>query len=113
MAKGKRICKVCGAEYEYCRTRYRNTDIFRWQDVACCQSHGSEYFAKILASRSVQTAPSSETVKVMSAQETARSVDNNEETVSNDETITEAPETDGDSNESLVDNDSTSEIDNL
>lgn len=113
MAKGKRICKVCGAEYEYCRTQYRNTDIFRWQDVACSQSHGSEYFAKILASRSVQAVPSGETVEVMSAQETTVPVDNDEETVSNDETITESPETDGNSNESLVDNDSSSQIDIL
>ena len=111
MAKGKRVCKICGAEYEYCRTQYRDTDIFRWQDVACCQSHGSEYFAKILASRSVQTVPSSETVEVTSAQETTVPVDNDEETVSSQETITETLETDGDSNKSLVDNDSSSQID--
>lgn len=111
MAKGKRVCKICGAEYEYCRTQYRDTDIFRWQDVACCQSHGSEYFAKILASRSVQTVPSSETVEVTSAQETTVPVDNDEETVSSQETITETLETDGDSNKSFVDNDSSSQID--
>lgn len=57
MAKGKRICKICGAEYEYCRTMYRDTNIFRWQDVCCCQSHGSEYFAKVMASRATQTTP--------------------------------------------------------
>ena len=60
MAKGKRICKICGAEYDYCRTMYRDTNIFRWQDVACCQSHGSEYFARVLASRSTQVAPNNE-----------------------------------------------------
>jgi len=50
MAQGKKVCKICGKEYPYCFT-VRRGDIFRWQDVACCPEHGSEYFAKILASR--------------------------------------------------------------
>ena len=50
MAKGTRICKICGKEYIYCYT-LRRDDVFRWQDVACCPEHGSEYFAAILASR--------------------------------------------------------------
>ena len=47
---GIRKCKICGREYEYCRTLRSNT-IFRWQDVACCVEHGTEYFAKVAASR--------------------------------------------------------------
>lgn len=47
---GIRKCKVCGKEYEYCHTLRSNT-IFRWQDVACCIEHGTEYFAKVAASR--------------------------------------------------------------
>lgn len=50
MANGCRICKVCGKEYEYCKTAVR-TGMFRWQDVACCPEHGSEYLARIMASR--------------------------------------------------------------
>ena len=46
-----KICKICGKEYPYCKT-FRPVDVFRWQDVACCEEHGSEYFAKILESRS-------------------------------------------------------------
>lgn len=47
---GIRKCKICGREYEYCHTLRSNT-IFRWQDVACCVEHGTEYFARVAASR--------------------------------------------------------------
>ena len=45
MGKAIKVCKVCGKEYEYCRT-YLPT-AFRWQDVACCREHGQEYFRMI------------------------------------------------------------------
>lgn len=51
MANSTRVCKVCGREYPYCKTELKNGNIFRWQDVACCPEHGSEYFALIAASR--------------------------------------------------------------
>ena len=47
---GTKRCKVCGREYEYCRTN-RPTDIFRWQDVACSPEHGAIYFAQIAEAR--------------------------------------------------------------
>lgn len=47
---GLRRCKVCGCEYEYCRTN-RPQDIFRWQDVACSPEHGAIYFAQIAEAR--------------------------------------------------------------
>ncbi len=50
MAKGTRICKVCGKEYEYCKT-WLSTDKFRYQDVACSPQCGAKYFAEIEASR--------------------------------------------------------------
>ena len=50
MAKGTRICKVCGKEYEYCKT-WLSTDKFRYQDVACSPECGAIYFAKIAESR--------------------------------------------------------------
>lgn len=49
MAKGIRTCKVCGKEYEYCNTV--TNDRFRWQDVACCKEHATEYFALVAAAR--------------------------------------------------------------
>ena len=51
MTNSTRICKVCGKEYPYCKTILKEGEIFRWQDVACCQEHGSKYFSLILASR--------------------------------------------------------------
>ena len=50
MAKGIRICKVCGKEYEYCKT-FAPADKFRWQDVACSPECGAEYFARVDAAR--------------------------------------------------------------
>ena len=50
MDKGKRVCKVCGKEYPYCKN-WNNNDIFRWQDVACCEEHGKEYFAAVMRAR--------------------------------------------------------------
>ncbi len=50
MAKTTRICKVCGKEYEYCKT-WLNTDKFRYQDVACSPECGAEYFKQIAISR--------------------------------------------------------------
>lgn len=51
MATATKNCKVCGKEYEYCHTNRTVAGVFRWQDVACCQEHGSIYLARILESR--------------------------------------------------------------
>lgn len=50
MPKAIKKCKVCGKEYEACRT-FRTSDVFRWQDVACCREHGIEYLNKVLEAR--------------------------------------------------------------
>lgn len=50
MATATKICKVCGVEYPYCKTVYK-PGIFRYQDVACCPEHGSEYLARVEAAR--------------------------------------------------------------
>lgn len=51
MAKGYRICKTCGKQYEYCKT-FAPADKFRWQDVACSPECGAKYFALVESSRS-------------------------------------------------------------
>ena len=51
MPKGIKQCKVCGRDYEYCRTLYPNNSIYRWQDVACCAEHGAIYFARVMEAR--------------------------------------------------------------
>ena len=48
MAKGTRICRVCGNEYEYCHSVKTWDGINRWQDIACCPEHGAQYFAEVL-----------------------------------------------------------------
>jgi len=50
MASGRKVCRVCGKEYEYCKTE-RNKSVFRWQDVACCPEHAMAYFDAIEESR--------------------------------------------------------------
>ena len=46
-----KFCRVCGAEYEACKTP--NTEnVFRWRDVACSKECGAEYLKRVLASRS-------------------------------------------------------------
>ena len=54
MATATKICKWCGKEYEACHTFKRVAGVFRWQDVACCEEHGANYLAAILASRGEQ-----------------------------------------------------------
>lgn len=51
MAKFKKICKVCGKEYTACLTEKAPNTGDRWQDVACCIEHASEYFSKVYAAR--------------------------------------------------------------
>ena len=58
MAKGIKICKVCGKEYEACHTLRPNlNNEFRWQEVACCPEHGAEYLKKVLAARGKLSEP--------------------------------------------------------
>lgn len=58
MVKAKKICKVCGKEYEACHTLAFNEDVFRWQDVACSEECGATYLARVLEARGL--APKSE-----------------------------------------------------
>lgn len=51
MATAKKKCKICGLEYDYCRTNKRDVSQNRWQDVACSPEHAAVYFARIAASR--------------------------------------------------------------
>lgn len=50
MEKTTRICKICGREYPFCYT-VRHDNAFRWQDVACCPEHGTEYFKRVQIAR--------------------------------------------------------------
>jgi len=64
MVKSIKKCRICGKEYEGCKTAINNYDgVFRWQEVACCPEHGAEYLARVLAARG-ETAPKKEPEKV-------------------------------------------------
>ena len=58
---GTRICKVCGKEYEYCKTKARGA--FQWQDVACCVEHANQYFEEVAIARGEKKAPTADPIK--------------------------------------------------
>lgn len=63
MAKSYRKCKICGKEYEYCKTIRTVDGVYRWQDVACTPEHGSQYLALVIAARSGEKAEQAEPVE--------------------------------------------------
>lgn len=54
MATATLECRVCGKEYEACRSARRVDGVFRWQDVACCAEHGAIYLDRIRKSRATK-----------------------------------------------------------
>lgn len=55
MPKHIKICRICGKEYEACRSSHRSDTTFRWQDVACSIECGMKYLKKIEESRKSNT----------------------------------------------------------
>lgn len=51
MASAIKKCRVCGKEYEACRSANRSAGVFRWQEVACSPECGAIYLQKIEESR--------------------------------------------------------------
>ena len=51
MASAIKVCRVCGGEYEACRSTNRSAGVFRWQEVACSPECGAAYLEKINESR--------------------------------------------------------------
>lgn len=54
MATAKLKCRVCGKEYEGCRSAKRVEGVFRWKDVACSVECGAIYLDLIRKSRAKQ-----------------------------------------------------------
>ncbi len=50
-------CRVCGKEYEPCRTAIRAPGVFHWQEVACSPECGEVYLRRIMESRRSAHAP--------------------------------------------------------
>ena len=53
MATAVKKCRVCGKEYEACRSANRAAGVFRWQEVACFPECGSIYLQQINESRGI------------------------------------------------------------
>lgn len=53
MPKQRKICRVCGAEYEACQSVRTGSKAFNWREVACSPECGMEYLDRITASRSI------------------------------------------------------------
>lgn len=53
MASAKRICRVCGKEYEACRSANRRPGVFYWQEVACSPECGQVYLRRIEEARGI------------------------------------------------------------
>lgn len=51
MASATKKCRVCGKEYEACRSANRAAGVFRWQEVACSPECGAVYLQQINESR--------------------------------------------------------------
>lgn len=51
MSKAKMTCRICGKEYEPCRTAIKNPNVFHWQEVACSPECGAEYLQRVMESR--------------------------------------------------------------
>ena len=58
MPKAIKTCRVCGKQYEACRTARLSTDnVFRWQDVACSPECGAAYFDRVMKARAANAQP--------------------------------------------------------
>lgn len=62
MPKVKLKCKVCGKEYEACRTP-NPTGMHRWRDVACSRECYMEWIRRIELSRATTPEPVTEPVQ--------------------------------------------------
>lgn len=57
-----KVCRVCGKEYEACRSAKTVAGVFRWQEVACSPECGAEYLAKVREARG-EISPAAHTTK--------------------------------------------------
>lgn len=53
MASAIKKCRVCGKEYEACRSANTVVGVFRWQEVACSPECGMIYLQQVNESRGV------------------------------------------------------------
>lgn len=56
MPKQTKVCRVCGATYEACKSVRTGSKVFNWREVACSPDCGMKYLAAVESSRSVEPA---------------------------------------------------------
>lgn len=91
MASAIKVCRVCGKEYESCRSANRNAGVFRWQEVACSPECGAIYLDRINESRNIVTAQKKSKHKKESPQPMADAICE----VATDESVAEVMESTG------------------
>lgn len=57
MPKQTKICRVCGATYEACRSVKNGDGTFNWREVACSPECGMKYLHDVMVSRGEVEAP--------------------------------------------------------
>lgn len=94
MVSAIKVCRVCGKEYESCRSANRNAGVFRWQEVACSPECGAIYLDRINKSRNIVIAQKKSKHRKESPQSLAEvicEVVTDESTVEVAEPVSEAP----------------------
>lgn len=56
----KRKCRVCGKEYEACRTTKNAIGGFNWREVACSPECGEQYLRSVMEARGAITSVAKE-----------------------------------------------------
>ncbi len=51
MPKQTKVCRVCGKNYEACRSVKTGSGVFNWREVACSPECGEVYFRRIEEAR--------------------------------------------------------------
>jgi len=57
MPKVTKKCRVCGKEYEACRTAQKAVGVFHWQEVACSPECGTKYLRMVNEARNPAPKP--------------------------------------------------------
>lgn len=51
MATQYKYCRICGKQYEACRSRKPNDTSFHWKEVACSPECGMKYLEAVIEAR--------------------------------------------------------------
>lgn len=68
MPRQAKVCRVCGKEYESCRTVKTGSGVFNWREMCCSPECGQIYFQRIQDARN--PAPKVKEKKVHTRRET-------------------------------------------